>query len=1123
MKVLVNETSVQLPSGSDKNETEPTKKETKSKASFAAGAFLKDRLVTVAIALLVTAFSGSFIAFSLFHQQMRSRDMLLQNYQLIVAVSNADAALNTLQWMLPERAVALDGTSRRALRQACLRLREEGSRLDEFVKVNPERRAQAQALDASIDSYTRRMLASTTGGSAGGGRQPMTTTRWTGEASHIASLLKEMNDTECSRVEALFNRLDALCRRNGIIISALGAATLSSVVICIALALYMVQQREKSSVAYSRNLIEASLDPLMTISREGKVTDVNKATELVTGVPRERLIGSDFSGYFGEPEAARKGYELALAEGAVKDYPLAIKHISGGMTYVLYNASVYRNAKGEIEGVFAAARETGAQHMKQHLAAIVESSEDAIISQRQDGTILSWNKASESIFGHTAQEIVGKHISTIIPPDLLSERERLVEMILAGERISHYETKRKTKDNRTLDIALSIAPIKDRSGKTIAISTIERDITENRRLEEEVRRSAVYTRNLIETNLDPLVTISPDGKITDVNKATELATGVERSQLIGTEFSDYFTEPDKARAGYERVLSEGHVKDYPLTIRHTSGSVTHVLYNASVFRDEQGALQGVFAAARDMAGQVAVQHLAAIVESSTEAIISQKLDGTIVSANRAAQQLFGYSEAELKNQHISLIIPPELLHERERLVERIFHGESVLNTETERLRKNGSHVQIALSLAAVRDESGKPVAIASIARDITEEKRAAQELRDASLYVRSLIEASLDPLVTISPQGKITDVNKSTESVTGLPREHLIGTDFSDYFTEPENARKGYQQVLKNGFVKDYPLAIRNASGAVTLVLYNATLYKNQAGEPVGVFAAARDVTERQRLEQAREKLNEELELKVAQRTRLLEEANRELEAFSYSVSHDLRAPLRTLSGFSLILLEDYGSILDDEGKDCLRRIMAASKRMSTLIDDLLGLSRIGRCAMNRQLVNLSDLAKEVQNDLELDNKNKRDVRFQIKPDMVCDADCNLVRIVLQNLMRNAWKFTGQRQQADIEVGSIESEGEAIYFVRDNGAGFDMAFADKLFSPFQRLHAEQEFPGNGIGLAITKRIVQRHNGRIWAEAEPGRGATFCFTLKEKSLPDHPSRTGSVPKGDANETENCAPG
>ncbi len=403
---------------------------------------------------------------------------------------------------------------------------------------------------------------------------------------------------------------------------------------------------------------------------------------------------------------------------------------------------------------------------------------------------------------------------------------------------------------------------------------------------------------------------------------------------------------------------------------------------------------------------------------------------------------------------------------------------------------------------------------------------AEEALRQANAYNRSLLETSLDPLVTINASGKITDVNAATEKVTGCSRGELIGTDFSDYFLQPDRARAGYQRVFNEGLVRDYPLEIRCRDGCITPVLYNASLYHDETGKVLGVFAAARDITERRKAEEEIKKLNRELEQRVIERTAELEAANRELEAFSYSVSHDLRAPLRSIDGFSQALLEDYNDKLDDQGKDFLQRVRAGSQRMAQLIDDLLKLSRITRSGMSRGPVNLSELAGRVAGELR-ETQPARRVEFIIADGISAKGDDKLLYLALENLMSNAWKFTGQNPEARIEFGIIEAaaisnstlsppmvrggEGgvmseetgdpqlttrdrETVYFVRDNGVGFDMTYSDKLGTPFQRLHSASEFPGMGIGLATVKRIVSRHGGRLWMEGEVGKGATVYFTL-----------------------------
>ncbi len=258
-------------------------------------------------------------------------------------------------------------------------------------------------------------------------------------------------------------------------------------------------------------------------------------------------------------------------------------------------------------------------------------------------------------------------------------------------------------------------------------------------------------------------------------------------------------------------------------------------------------------------------------------------------------------------------------------------------------------------------------------------------------------------------------------------------------------------------------------------------------------LVSCNDVTERLRTERRILEINANLESLVQQRTRELETMNRELEAFSYSVSHDLRAPLRVIDGFSQALVEDYGQILEGKGSKYLSRIRATTQRMGLLIDDLITLARVSRRSVKREPVDISALAAQVLRELREKDKTRK-VEVEIAPGLVASADASLVKIVLDNLMGNAWKFTGRTATPRIEVFQVPGRGVPVFCVRDNGAGFDMQYAGKLFGAFQRLHAESEFSGTGIGLATVQRIVTLHGGRIWAEAAVDRGAAFCFTL-----------------------------
>jgi len=275
--------------------------------------------------------------------------------------------------------------------------------------------------------------------------------------------------------------------------------------------------------------------------------------------------------------------------------------------------------------------------------------------------------------------------------------------------------------------------------------------------------------------------------------------------------------------------------------------------------------------------------------------------------------------------------------------------------------------------------------------------------------------------------------------------------------------------------------------------LVTTTPLFDDEGNILGTVHVARDITERKQAEEEVKKLNKDLNNSVIQ----LEAANRELEAFSSSVSHDLRAPLRTISGFSQALLEDYADKLDAEGRDSLKRIVAGTHRMGQLIDDLLNLSRITRTEMKRKRMNLSEMTANIAATLKKNEPDRR-VDLIVAADVFAEGDGQLLLLVLDNLLRNAFKFTAKKQEVRIEFGVTEQDGERIYFVKDNGAGFDMSYGGKLFQPFQRLHTIRDFPGTGIGLATVKRIINRHGGRTWIEGEPEKGAVVYFTLGEQT-------------------------
>ncbi len=392
-------------------------------------------------------------------------------------------------------------------------------------------------------------------------------------------------------------------------------------------------------------------------------------------------------------------------------------------------------------------------------------------------------------------------------------------------------------------------------------------------------------------------------------------------------------------------------------------------------------------------------------------------------------------------------------------------------------------------------EDGRVKGFFALVQDISARKQAEIALLESSLQFRTLFEASPDANLLIDPYGTwpILDCNTAACQMNGYTRDELVGKPINILNSNPLPSTEldEYLANIRQAGVLRFETRHRRKDGTEFLIEVSNSLL-TLGGRDV-LLGIDRDITERKQAEDQIRHLNEQLEQRVMERTAQLEAANKELEAFSYSVSHDLRAPLRAIDGYTRILVEDYEASLDAEGKRISGVISAEARRMGQLIDDLLAFSRLGRKEMHSSRINMKELATSVFNELVKEEDQGR-IDFQVTRLPAAQADSSLIRQVWTNLLSNAIKFTSKKERALIKVGSQQSKGEYIYYVKDTGAGFDMEYVDKLFGVFQRLHGESEFEGTGVGLAIVQRIIRRHGGRVWAEGEPEKGATFYFTL-----------------------------
>ncbi len=601
-------------------------------------------------------------------------------------------------------------------------------------------------------------------------------------------------------------------------------------------------------------------------------------------------------------------------------------------------------------------------------------------------------------------------------------------------------------------------------------------------------QNSFYERSLIEASLDPLVAISAEGKITDMNEALASITGISREKLVSTDFFSYFTEPEKASAVYQEVFAKGSIANFPLTLRHKNGKLSYVLFNGSVYKDKSGTVLGVVVVGRS--------------------ITSHNSD-ELASANK--ELLFQNEEKEKRANELA-IANKELLFQNEekgKRADELIIANKELEYQTEEKGKRAAELVIADKELEFQNREKHKREIAN-----QELEALSYSLKLASQYSRSLIEASIDPLVTISPEGKITDVNEASAKVTGETRQKLIGTDFSDYFTEPEKAREGYKQVFEKGSVSDYPLTIRHKNGSLIDVLYNASVYKDDKGTVLGVFAAARDVTDKNRiaaeLTEAKEfaelatGIAEEAKRKAESATIIAEDAVKAKQQFLSSMSHEIRTPLNGIIGFTKILLRD---VLTDTQRKQLEAVKTSSDILLVLINDILDLAKIEAGQMNIEKIGLklSDLINTVLGTFELRFEEKElriRKRYDDKIPQILLGDPVRISQILLNLLSNSFKFTPNRGQISINVNLLnqDEENASVEFVfTDTGIGISPEKLSIIFEPFIQSSSDtaRRYGGTGLGLSIVKRLVTLMDGTISVASKLDEGTTVTFVLPLK--------------------------
>jgi PAS domain S-box-containing protein len=845
--------------------------------------------------------------------------------------------------------------------------------------------------------------------------------------------------------------------------------------------------------------------------------------------------------YTGIPEADQLGYrwleqlhpddrERVIAEwgeiaprGGVFDIEFRIRRADGAYRWFRTRAIPFRDADGRVVKWFGSnsdiderkRAEAALREGEERYRATLYSIGDAVIATDEGGRVKQMNPVAEKLTGWTESQASGRpldEVFRIVNEETHAVVESPVARVLREGQVVGLANHSLLigKDGRERPIADSGAPIRNEKGETTGVVLVFRDQTEERAAQNALKESEAFNRTIVESIPQQLFLKDRNGVYLAVNPPYAASLGCRPEQLVGKDdFAFYPTElAEKYRADDRAVVESGRVKD--IEERYIAQGKEYWVHTIKApVSDDGGQVTAVLGLFEDITGRKRV-----------EQSLKDAWD-RIEEAQRAAH--LGNWEFDVLNDQITgsqefyrlFDMVPEGLSRFSQFVERLHPDdrERVQRDVADALKQDRPYdtdYRVKLSDGGWRDviargrvfvdEGGKPLRMVGTCLDITERKQAENALREQYAILRAILQSTDSAVFSLDRQYRYTTFNDghaaTMKALYGVDIQ--IGASLAEYRSVPEDwqvARKNLDRALQGETFVESAFSGDEVRSRRYFEISHSPI-RTSANEIIGASVYSRDVTERKRAEDEIRLLNVSLELRVRDRTAQLEESNKELEAFSYSVSHDLRAPLRAIDGFTRLLADDYAPHLDTEGKRLCSIIHENTAKMGRLIDDLLAFSRLGRAEMSLSRIDMETMANSVFHELTTPESRARiDFQVGVLPPVV--ADTTLMRQVWMNLLSNAIKFSSKRERAVIQVSAQQNQGENVYVVQDNGAGFDMQYVGKLFGVFQRLHSSREFEGTGVGLALVQRVIRRHGGRVWAESEIDKGATFYFALQQR--------------------------